>query len=68
MLVDGGEYQLDCVLELCGATGNSTVIVDVIHVLEYVWDAGREKGRTQLRISPIMRDAKGGGGGTLRKG
>ena len=42
VLVDGGEHQLDCVLEFCGRHGgNSTVIVDVIHVLEYLWDAGR---------------------------
>ena len=42
VLVDGGEHQLDCVLEYCGRYGGkSTVIVDVIHVLEYLWDAGR---------------------------
>jgi len=42
VLVDGGEHQLDCVLEFCGRYGgDSTVIVDVIHVLEYIWGAGR---------------------------
>ena len=29
-------------LELCGRNGgDSTVIVDLIHVLEYIWGAGR---------------------------
>jgi hypothetical protein len=39
-LVDGGEHQLEGVLLCCGkARTHVTVILDVIHVLEYLWDA-----------------------------
>jgi len=40
VLVDGGEHQLEGVLLACGrARTHVTVIVDVIHVLEYLWGA-----------------------------
>ncbi len=40
VLVDGGEHQLEGVLLCCGkARTHVTVILDVIHVLEYLWDA-----------------------------
>lgn len=40
VLVDGGESQLEGVLLCCGkARTHVTVILDVIHVLEYLWDA-----------------------------
>jgi hypothetical protein len=40
-LIDGGTDQLDGVLECIGRAGTSvTVILDIIHVLEYVWGAG----------------------------
>jgi hypothetical protein len=39
-LVDGGEHQLEGVLLCCGkARTHVTVILDIIHVLEYLWDA-----------------------------
>lgn len=41
-LVDGGTDQLEGVLECIGRAGcNVTVILDIIHVLEYLWGAGR---------------------------
>lgn len=40
VLVDGGEHQLEGVLLCCGkARTRVTVIVDIIHVLEYLWEA-----------------------------
>jgi hypothetical protein len=40
VLVDGGEHQLEGVLLCCGkARTRVTVIVDTIHVLEYLWEA-----------------------------
>lgn len=42
VLVDGGEHQLDCVLEWASRSGTHvTVILDIIHVLEYLWGAAR---------------------------
>lgn len=39
-LVDGGEHQLEGVLLCCGkARTHVTVILDIIHVLEYLWGA-----------------------------
>ena len=41
-LIDGGTDQLEGVLESIGRAGcKVTVILDIIHVLEYLWDAGR---------------------------
>lgn len=41
-LVDGGADQLEGVLECIGRAGcKVTVILDIIHVLEYLWGAGR---------------------------
>jgi hypothetical protein len=40
VLVDGGEHQLEGVLLCCGkARTHVTVILDLIHVLEYLWGA-----------------------------
>jgi hypothetical protein len=40
-LIDGGTDQLDGVLECIGRAGTKvTVILDIIHVLEYLWGAG----------------------------
>ena len=40
-LIDGGTDQLDGVLECIGRAGTEvTVILDIIHVLEYLWGAG----------------------------
>jgi hypothetical protein len=40
MLVDGQEHQLECIKTACQQQQTEfTVIVDVIHVLEYVWKA-----------------------------
>jgi hypothetical protein len=42
VLVDGGTDQLEGVLECIGRAGCMlTVIIDLIHVLEYLWGAGR---------------------------
>ena len=41
-LVDGGSDQLQGVLECIGRAGcKVTVVIDLIHVLEYLWGAGR---------------------------
>lgn len=40
-LIDGGTDQLEGVLECIGRAGTKvTVILDIIHVLEYLWGAG----------------------------
>lgn len=60
-LVDGNETQLDIILSCipgCGA--NVTVIVDVIHVLEYLWEAahaihGEGKPETETWVTRRLR-------------
>ena len=42
VLVDGNKHQLRLVRSLAKAEGvNATVILDIIHVIEYLWDAAR---------------------------
>jgi hypothetical protein len=42
ILVDGQNYQLDTVESLCKKNGvQGTVILDIIHVIEYLWIAAR---------------------------
>ena len=42
ILVDGGEHQLRCIRRLCKHKKlKVTIIVDIIHVIEYLWDAAR---------------------------
>jgi hypothetical protein len=41
-LVDGNEHQINCLKESADASGRSLcIIVDIIHVLEYLWTASR---------------------------
>jgi hypothetical protein len=42
VLIDGGADQLEGVLECVGSAGcEVTMLIDIIHVLEYLWGAGR---------------------------
>jgi hypothetical protein len=42
VLIDGGTDQLEGVLECVGSAGcKVTMLIDIIHVLEYLWGAGR---------------------------
>jgi hypothetical protein len=61
VLVDGGPDQLEGVLESIGRAGcKVTVILDVIHVLEYVWGAanalfGEGRPETQAWVTERLR-------------
>lgn len=60
-LVDGGPDQLEGVLECIGRAGcKVTVILDIIHVLEYLWGAanallGEGKPETQAWVTKRLR-------------
>lgn len=60
-LVDGGPDQLEGVLESIGRAGcNVTVILDIIHVLEYMWGAanaliGEGEPETQAWVTERLR-------------
>lgn len=42
VLVDGNEHQLDAIRRMAGETGREiTIIIDIIHVTEYLWNAAR---------------------------
>ena len=61
VLVDGGADQLEGVLECIGRAGcKVTVILDIIHVLEYLWGAanallGEGKTETQAWVTERLR-------------
>jgi len=61
VLVDGGPDQLEGVLECIGRAGcQVTVILDIIHVLEYLWGAanallGEARPKTQAWVTERLR-------------
>ncbi|MEA2060432.1 MAG: hypothetical protein U9P10_08005 [Thermodesulfobacteriota bacterium] len=76
-LVDGNKNQIDILRRTASAKGmDLTIIVDVIHVIEYLWDAGRafhpESGPeletwVQHRLFKILQGKAGHTAGGMRR-
>jgi len=76
-LVDGNKHQIRILRQIAKKKGiKLTLIVDVIHVIEYLWDAGRAfypngselEGWVQTRLLEILRGKAGWVAGGMRRG
>ena len=76
-LADGNKHQIRILRRVAKDEGlNLTIIVDIIHVIEYIWDAGRafypESGEdlenwVRVRILEILRGKAGYVAGGMRR-
>jgi hypothetical protein len=76
-LVDGNKYQIRILRRMAKDKGlDLTIIVDIIHIIEYLWDAGRafypEAGKeleswVRVRLLEILRGKAGYVAGGMRR-